>query len=255
MNLYFDERKRPHKALIRHMKFVMSIAGVAMEVEHRHPYIARLCRDFLSDAEPVFSVFVTDELMDAERAMTNESFPEAVLESTCLQRQITQKLVAHGIILIHSAVIAVDGEAYVFAAPSGVGKSTHIRLWKDVFGDRAVIVNGDKPFFSFEGEQLIAHGAPWCGKEGWGANISAPVKAIGLLDRGEQNSVARATGRDAISRIFSQVLLPQNPADLSRFIDVLDHVLCAVPAYCLKVNMEKEAALITYAGMQGSSQN
>ena len=48
-------------------------------------------------------------------------------------------------ILLHSSCIVVDGVAYAFSADSGTGKSTHTQLWLKRFGDRAHILNDDKP--------------------------------------------------------------------------------------------------------------
>ena len=48
-------------------------------------------------------------------------------------------------ILLHSSCVVVDGVAYAFSADSGTGKSTHTQLWLKHFGDRAYILNDDKP--------------------------------------------------------------------------------------------------------------
>ena len=40
--------------------------------------------------------------------------------------------------VLHSSAIAVDGNAYLFSAHSGTGKSTHTSLWLDHFKDRAL---------------------------------------------------------------------------------------------------------------------
>jgi serine kinase of HPr protein (carbohydrate metabolism regulator) len=47
--------------------------------------------------------------------------------------------------LFHGSAIAVDGVGYLFTAKSGTGKSTHARLWRELLGARAVMVNDDKP--------------------------------------------------------------------------------------------------------------
>ncbi|MEI3232941.1 MAG: hypothetical protein V8S33_00430 [Intestinibacter bartlettii] len=39
----------------------------------------------------------------------------------------------------------LHGNAYLFSAHSGTGKSTHTSLWLDHFKDRALIINDDKP--------------------------------------------------------------------------------------------------------------
>ena len=42
-------------------------------------------------------------------------------------------------------LISFDGQGIAFAAPSGTGKTTHIKLWQRLYGDRVEIINGDKP--------------------------------------------------------------------------------------------------------------
>ncbi len=233
------------------MKFCIKIGGVTVGVTHRYPYIKLLCQDYMSDASPLVSVSVTDAQIDDEMTLTENRFPREVCEATCLHREVVKALVPHGMMLIHSAVIAVDGEAYVFLAKSGVGKSTHVRLWRDMFGDRATVVNGDKPMFSFCADTLYAHGTPWRGKEGWGENISLPVRAFCFLERGEVNEITPAGSGDIISKIFHQVLLPTDAPNMKLFMNMIDRIMRDVPFYKLRCNMEQEAARVAYAGMRG----
>ena len=158
----------------------------------------------------------------------------------------------HGVILIHSAVVTVDGEAYVFMAKSGVGKSTHIGLWQKVFGDRAVVLNGDKPYFTYENGTLTAHGTPWRGKEFLGSNMKAPVRGICILHRGVENEIMPATSSDAVGQIFHQVLLPRDGDDLAVLMGMLDKIIKNVPIYNLYCNMEDDAARVAYNGMKGN---
>ena len=77
------------------------------------------------------------------------------------------KMPLYGAFLMHAAVVEVDGIAYVFTAPSGTGKSTHVQLWLDHFGPRARVLNGDKPLFRFEGNTLYACGTPGRARKIW----------------------------------------------------------------------------------------
>ncbi len=234
------------------MEFKISICGVVIRIEHSYGYIRSLCREYeVDDTEPYdFSVSTTEVAIEAEKRICKESYTDGVYESTCLHREIVKRLLQYGIILMHSAVIAVDDQVYVFMAKSGVGKSTHIRLWREVFGERARIVNGDKPFFSFVGDTFTAHGSPWKGKEGYGEPISLPVAAICFLERGEINVIRPANSSEAVQRIFHQLLLPENAAELTDFMSMLDRILKTVPLYILQCNMDKEAALVAYRGMR-----
>ena len=163
-------------------------AGVCVEIDHRYPYFAKLARDYAGGNTPEFSIRVTQEDIDLERA--NADAPNGYLESLVIYRMLCEKLVERGIVLIHSAAIAVDGKAYLFTAPSGTGKTTHIRLWKQKFGDQAIIVNGDKPLISVTEQEIRVWGTPWDGKEHWSTNTSMPVAGICQIKRGEHNEAS-----------------------------------------------------------------
>ena len=234
------------------MEFCLMLAGVPVRIIHKYEHIRALCEGYLTDCEPLFSISVTDEEIEKENAITNGEFPLAICEATCIHRAVTRALVKHGVMLIHSAVITVDGEAFVFMAKSGVGKSTHIQLWQKVFGERAVVLNGDKPYFTFENGALMAHGTPWRGKEFLGQNMKAPVKGMCLLHRGLENEISPASSHDAVGQIFHQVLLPQDGADLASFMIMMDKIIKTVPFYNLYCNMNDDAARVAYNGMKGN---
>ena len=104
-------------------------------------------------------------------------------ESDSLITSICDRMPFYDMFLMHAAVVAVDGVAYIFTAPSGTGKTTHTMLWKKHFGDRAVIVNGDKPLIRLQGGKVYVCSTPWKGKEElglgpgrcsrWGASASS----------------------------------------------------------------------------------
>ncbi len=233
------------------MSFKIELGGVSVEINHRYEYIKKLCRDYMTDREAAFSVSVTDEQIKEERKATDKSFPLSVCESTCIHREISNRLVSYGVFLMHSAVVAVDGTAYVFMAKSGVGKSTHIRLWQECYGERAVVVNGDKPMFSFKDDVLYAHGSPWRGKEQLGEPISMPVGGICFLERNENNIIDPATSEDIVNKLFHQVLLPKNSEDIEMFMDFISRMAATIPFYKLKCNMCPDAARVSYEGMRG----
>ena len=46
------------------------------------------------------------------------------------------KLLLHGGMMLHSSAVELDGNAYLFSGPSGVGKSTQTGLWTKLFPPR-----------------------------------------------------------------------------------------------------------------------
>ncbi|MBQ9773211.1 MAG: hypothetical protein IJW30_00935 [Clostridia bacterium] len=229
--------------------FVIELAGVRIGIDNRYPYIERQCRAFLADGQDAaFVVRVSsDEIL--EEANHGE-FPEWYCESICAYRRICEELAAYNVFLMHSSVVEVDGYAYAFCAKSGVGKSTHTRLWlKNV--PNARVLNGDKPLFRLEADgSLTAFGTPWNGKENWGENISAPLAAVCFIERGEQNSIRAASDDEIISRVVHQLYLRGARQSVEQRLVLMDALVRAVPYYVLACTISDEAACLAYETMK-----
>ena len=152
-------------------------------------------------------------------------------------------------LLIHASAVVVDGKAYLFSAPCGTGKSTHTQLWLKVFGDRATILNDDKPALRCEDGVWYAYGTPWCGKEGYSTNASVPIKGICFIERAQENTVRKINASEALTRIFHQLLTPDTAEGIDALFPLIDRVLCEIPCYVLGCNISEEAAEVAYKGM------
>ena len=158
-------------------------------------------------------------------------------------------LVQKNVLLMHGAVVAVDGQAYLFTAKSGTGKTTHTRLWLRQFGVRAVMVNGDKPLIHITRKGATVYGTPWDGKEHLSRNIACPLKAVCILTRSETNHIERISPKEALTMLCQQSYRPAQPAALRKTLALVDLLSSSVPLYKLGCNMEPEAALVAYHGM------
>lgn len=220
------------------------------------------CSDYLCNGIPDLSVAITPEdiifeRLKAAREDELEGLPvrqlsDELLEITALQRKVTEALFDYDTLLFHGSVVAVDGEAYLFTAKSGTGKSTHTRFWRQVFGDRAVMVNDDKPFLRITPDGVIACGSPWMGKHGLGANIQVPLKAICILERGEENRIAPISAPQALPMLFQQSQRPMHPRNLAKYMDLIDALAAKVPVYRMQCNLDPQAAMVAYRGMCGN---
>ena len=165
-------------------------------------------------------------------------------------RRICAYALAHDAFLMHCAVIEYEGRGYAFSAPSGTGKTTHIRLWRKVFGaDRVTIVNGDKPILRLIDGIVYAYGTPWCGKEGYNTNTRVLLCGLCFVTRGTENRIRPIAAEEAIPHLFSQIMVVDS-SDLARQMELADALLCSVPCYLLACNMEPEAAVVAYRGMR-----
>ena len=136
-------------------------------------------------------------------------------------------------------------------ARSGTGKSTHTRFWREVFGDRAVMINDDKPFLRIEPEAVTAFGSPWSGKHGLATNICVPLQGICFLNRGKENVIHRIEAERGIPALRRQMHTPTDEVLLESALALADKLAKTVPLWEMDCNTEPEAARVSYLAMSG----
>ena len=227
----------------------IKIAGIPIGINNRYGYIESICRDYLTDESPVFTVEATDAQIRKECALIGGSFTEDYLESTVVFRSIAERLPHFDAFVFHGAVLAKDGKAYAFTAKSGVGKTTHTRLWLSEFGDSVHYLNGDKPVIRIVNGVPYAFGTPWRGKEGYGTNESAPLSAIALLERAERNSADVIDPKEGTVRLVKQIYIPKDPICAALAMRVADRIISSARFVELKCNTDSEAAWVAARAM------
>lgn len=153
-------------------------------------------------------------------------------------------------ILLHSSCVVVDGVAYAFSADSGTGKSTHTQLWLKHFGDRAYILNDDKPAIRIIDGKPYACGTPWSGKYDYSTPAVVPLAGICFLSRSETNQIKKADTGKAIYNIFSQTVRRLGESRMNMLMDNLNEIFKLVPIYDLGCNMSDDAVLCSYNAMK-----
>ncbi len=240
----------------------IKLAEKIIEIEHLFPYIEEYCRDYIVSDSDVsdFSICVSEEDIECEREKSrNEDLAEGVkvrefsddyLETLAAYRKIAEISPQFDTVLFHGSAVAVDGAGFLFTAKSGTGKSTHTRLWRERFGDRAVMVNDDKPLIKIcEDGSAVVYGTPWDGKHRLGNNISVPLKALCILKRGETNEIAEITKQEAYPMLLQQVYRPRDPVSMKKTMELLERLNVKLTE--LKCNMSPEAAEVSYSFMKG----
>lgn len=228
--------------------FNIKIAGVVIAVHHQYPQVKQMCKDYITTEVSVdFEVEAPQEAVLKEQK--NGDFTLGYCESVCIYREIVRKLPAYGAFFLHASVVETDGWSYAFLAKSGTGKSTHTSLWLRHFKEQARIINGDKPLFRFIDNQLYVYGTPWCGKEGYNINTSSPLRALCFLERGTQNAIRRLADNEIVERLFGQVVMPQNAAEMDCFLRLLDQTVRQIPVWLLTCNISEEAVMTAYQAM------
>ena len=236
----------------------ISLADFRILIFAHNEYVVHQCRDYtlpcpLSPEEADLVVRVTPEEIAAEKDGLRFKVSDGYCESICIYRAICRRLPLLGGMLLHSAVITDGTHGFAFTANSGTGKTTHVNLWRQAFGEEIRVVNGDKPLIRKRDGVWHAYGTPWCGKEGWNINTSVPLTAICFLRRGTANTAAPYDTSAAVTEIMPQLHLPGDPDALMATLDLLDSLLSDVPLFELYCTISEEAARVARSAMTPGS--
>ena len=241
-------------------EFSIQIAGRTAAVHSLFDSTRDYCARYLTEDAPDFTVTVTREdlvfeqqFLDAEadeEGLRRRVFTEPFLERAAIQRQVAEQLLGYGVLLLHGSAVAVDGYGYLFTAKTGTGKSTHTRLWRQVFGERAVIINDDKPFLKITDGGVTLCGAPWSGKHGLDTNLSVPLAGICILTRGPENRICQADPQAAYDFLAHQCQMPRQTQDLAQFECLLQSLTHRVPLWRMECTISLDAATTAYNTMK-----
>ena len=202
-----------------------------------------------SDATPNFTIYLSDAFLEQKCKESSELTPE-ICEYVYTGSIFYTGLVLFDGFMLHSSAVLMDGNAYLFSASSGVGKSTHTSLWQQAFGkDGAKILNDDKPAIRIEKDGIYAFGTPWSGKTDLNINVKAKLAGICFLERGNTNKIRRENGGAVISKLLAQTVRPYNEQDMDKLLKSIDRVLHEIPVYTMSCTMSEEAAHVAYNEM------
>ena len=239
----------------------MKIAGHTAKILSLFESTPQYFKAYLTEEPPEFSVAVTREdiafeqqdlLEEAHRdGFKPRVFTDPFLERQAIQRAFAEYLLDFDTLLVHGSAIAVDAEGFLFTAHSGTGKSTHTRLWRQVLGERAVMVNDDKPFIQLTGSGAILHGSPWSGKHGLDCNLCVPLRGICILERGQENWITAIAPEDALPMLRKQSYQPLDAAKEAAFGQLAERLSQSVPLWKMACTKDPQAAVIAYEAMKG----
>ena len=232
---------------------VIKIAGIPIGLECRFKYTENYIKDYVTDEAPAFTVSASDAEIEREYEISGIKIPAEYAENVVMYRKIAERLADFDAIVFHGAVLEYDGAAYAVTAHSGVGKTTHTRIWLSEFGDKVRILNGDKPILRLVDGVPYACSTPWMGKEGYGYNAIRRLCGIAFLARGVENKSRKIDSSDAVMRFMNQVYLSKgNVLSLARSMRVVDGILSLTPLYELECNMNADAAHVARAAFVNS---
>jgi hypothetical protein len=242
------------------MEFTVCLAGINVAVTSLFDEVYDYCRDYLTDAPADMSITVTPEDITYEEnvnireaqieGLAVVEYPYSYLETIAVYRKIVTKMLDFNTFLMHGAVVAVGDKAWLFTAPSGTGKTTHINLWLNNIPG-SYVVNGDKPLICV-GDECTVYGTPWAGKEGMNRNVGVKLCGIVILNRGAENHIEKVPMTQVLPVLIQQSYRPNNKVELEKTLSLLSRLGKKIPMYQLYCNMNPDAAFTSYNVLNGA---
>ncbi len=150
-------------------------------------------------------------------------------------------------LMLHSSAVVCQGKAYLFTAPSGMGKSTHTQKWVRLFG--AEYLNDDKPVLRLVEGRWMAYGTPWSGKHDLSAPRGVPLGGIAALERGEENHIRPMSAAEALPYLMSQTAIKLNRKRMDMLLAAMDDLLRQIPVWMLTCRNDDDAAILSHSTM------
>lgn len=229
------------------------IADLKVNISYRYDFGADRAKEYLAEPtdSPDFCLEATDEDF--------KYFVDTFKRTDCMHQfeyviigdKFNREILKYDGIMFHSSCVVVDDRAYLFSADSGTGKSTHTSLWLKLFGDKAYILNDDKPILRVVNGEVFVYGTPFSGKTDLNHNKKVKIGGICFLSRGAENTIEPITAKKALPLFLKQTINDVDASELDTLLGVTDKVLSQIKLYSLSCNMDIDAARVSYEGMSG----
>lgn len=230
-------------------EFIVRFADVYIKIHSQYTYMRNLCRDYIVDAGR-FDMEVRAGSNYLSEMRIEESFSDEYCESLSIYEQIAKKLPYYRCFVFHGACISYKNKGLLFTAPSGTGKTTHIKLWKQCFPKDVDIVNGDKPIIKIENDCIRVYGSPYAGKEKWNKNRSVLLHSICVIKQSNRNNIKKLKADEAMEYLYHQIYFSKMNRECGMLsLELFDNLLTRCPIYLLECNISKEAVACSFEGM------
>ncbi|MBQ9873268.1 MAG: hypothetical protein IJM30_02290 [Thermoguttaceae bacterium] len=228
------------------------IADLTLRIDFKGELSLRQARPYLieDDAEPDIEINLArgdyqncfklnyDDPEELEHALTRFAFQRELLKFDGL--------------VLHASAVVSAGQAYLFSANSGVGKSTQTGFWLKRFAaENAFLLNDDAPALRKFGGSWFAYGTPWAGSTRINVNAKAPLRAIAFIERSEKSWSRRLSEDEALPLFLQQSMRPPRRKELERAIDSCARLVADIPIFKMGRPLDPDSIVVARDAMDG----
>ncbi len=234
------------------------LANTVFRIESTMPLnLGRTLPLFLTNDAPHLNVVIryaeADENLDNAKAVpTEDGFAILIPKDRYTLSSVWQFLhllpmdtilMERGTMNLHANYLLHDGYAILFSGPSGIGKSTQGDLWASA--GEGTVINGDRVLLTptENGIQVDSHYL--CGSSNICANVTAPLKAIVLLEQGPNNSIRVLSPLERFKQVLAQLSYrPEDPNHRLIVTELVEKLLSKTPV--IQFTCRKDDSAVQY---------
>ena len=156
--------------------------------------------------------------------------------------------------IIHASAVAVKDEGCAFVGPSGIGKSTHSRLWlQHVPGVR--LLNDDQPVLRLHPDGTVRlYGSPWSGKTSCYCNEGVALKVLFFMEQASENQLTPLSGIETFQQLMKATsLMGRDTVTFRAISSTLASVCGVIPAYLFRNCPVQEAVALSHQAFLDSN--
>lgn len=221
-----------------------TFGDVTFEIEAPFELQRDNCDSFRVDREADYLIRVLplDDEQDSLRQMERDGnvitryikrkyFDDVNAASLFATASLNFAFLEHDAFILHASYVVLDGQAILFTAPSGTGKTTQAEYWQRERG--AEIVNGDRVLVTRRRGKFYANGIYASGTSGICRNVSAPIGAVVLLEQGENNMVNEIPSRMLFLRILCECSYDMDDVgQYMKITELVSDMINSLPTVC-----------------------
>ena len=146
-------------------------------------------------------------------------------------------------VILHGSCVEIDGLAYVFSGPSGIGKSTRAKKWCELLS--ASWISGDRPIVDTINGSI--YGAPWDGKESIYRNYNCPLAGIFMVARSSDVYIKKKTKKEKLQYLCKQSFIPMwDPKLAACCLHSIGKLIENVPIFEMGCDITNESIIKSY---------